>query len=118
MKKEHKEIIIGSVAAAIIIVLISFVSFEKFGTFNFIRSGIGFAQIMLTDSEYVEIQNSPRVVLTKSESNREIFIKMIENEGYEYVEQMGSSHIIEKGDESEQIISNYNGYFTRWAWSD
>lgn len=118
MKKEYKEIFAGSVAALIIIVLISFVSFEKLGTFNFIRAGIGFAQIQLTDIEYVEIQKSPRVVLTKSENNRKIFTEMIENEGYEYVEQMGSSHIIENGDESEQIISNYNGYFTRWTWSN
>lgn len=118
MKKEHKEIIAGSVAALIIIVLICFVSFEKFSTFNFVRAGIGLAQIQLTDAEYTEIKDSPRIVLTKSENSREIFIKMIENEGYEYVEQMGSSHIIEKGDESEQIISSSNGYFTRWTWSN
>lgn len=117
MKKRYKKIIIGAVAVVIIIAA-CFVSFDKFRTFNFIRGSIGFAQIMLTDAEYVEIQKSPRVVLTKSENNREIFIELIKSEGYEYVEQMGSGHIIEKDGEREFVISNYNGYFTRWSWSE
>lgn len=113
MKKNHRIITIGSVAALIIIVLISFVSFDKFGTFNFVRAGIGFVQIQLSDAEYIEISDSPRVVLTK---NYDSFFKMIENEGYEYVEQMGSMHTIEKDSKTELVSSRSNGYFTRWTW--
>lgn len=114
MKKEHKEIIIGAVAVVIIIAA-CFVSFDKFRTFNFIRGGIGFAQIMLTDDEYVEIQSSPKVVLTK---NIDAFFETIEGEGYEYVEQNGSSHIIEKDGKTELVLSHSNGYFTRWTWDE
>lgn len=117
MKKRYKKIIIGAVAVVIIIAA-CFVSFDKFRTFNFIRGGTGFAQIMLTDAEYIEIQKSPRVVLTKSENNREIFIELIESEGYEYITNDGSGHHIEKDGESELVFSNHNGYFTRWAWSE
>ncbi len=115
MKKEHKEIIAGSVAALIIIALICFVSFEKFGTFNFVKAGIGFAQIRLTDTEYIEIQSSPKVVLTK---NSDAFFETIESEGYKLIEQNGSSHIIEKDGETELILSHSNGYFTRWKWNE
>lgn len=117
MKKEHKkEAIIGAVAIVIIIAA-CFVSFDKFRTFNFIKGGIGFAQIMLTDAEYVEIQKSPRVVLTK---NLNTFYELIESEGYEYNydSRMGSSHIIEKDSETEQVFSHASGYFTRWSWSE
>ena len=117
MKKRYTKIIIGA-ATVILLITACFVSFDKFNTFNFIRGGIGFAQVMLTDTECVEIQKSPRVVLTKTENNRKIFIEMIEEEGYEYVEQIGSGHIIEKDGEKEFVISNYNGYFTRWTWNE
>ncbi len=115
MKKEHKEIIAGSVAALIIIVLIGFVSFEKLGTFNFVKAGIGFAQVQFTDTDYVEIQRSPKIVLTK---NTNAFFETIEGEGYKHIEQNGSSHIIEKNGEAEHVISHHNGYFTRWTWDE
>lgn len=121
MKKEHKEIIAGSVAALIIIVLIGFVSFEKLGTFNFVKAGIGFAQIQFTDTDYVEIQKSPRIVLVKDgDSSRQEFMAMLESEGYDYdyEAQMGSSHTFKKGSETQHVISHHNGYFTRWTWNE
>lgn len=113
MKKNHRIIAVGSVAILTIIVLISFVSFDKFGTFNFVRAGIGFAQIQLSDAEYIEISDSPRVVLTKDYDS---FFKVIGDEGYEYIEQMGSIHTIEKDGKTELVSSRSNGYFTRWTW--
>ncbi len=121
MKKELKEIIAGSVAALIIIVLIGFVSFEKFDTFNFVRAGIGFARIQLTDTDYVEIQKSPRIVLVKDGgSSHKEFMAMLEAEGYEYdyEAQMGSSHILKKDGGTERVMSHSNGYFTRWTWNE
>ncbi len=108
---------IAGISAFLIIIAVScFISFDNFGTFNFIKSGIGFAQIMLTDADYVEIQKSPRIVLSE---NTEVFFEKIEDEGYKYVEhkQMGSSHTIEKDGKTELILSHNNGYFTRWTWN-
>ncbi len=120
MKKEHREVIIGSVAAAIIIVLIGFVSFEKLGTFNFIKAGIGFAQIQLTDTDYVEIQKSPRIMLVKNDGSSHMeFMAMLEAEGYEYDHeaQMGSSHVLKKDGETQLVLSHSGGNFTRWTWN-
>ncbi len=116
MKKEHMKNFIIFIAAVAVIIAACFVSFDKFGTFNFIKGGIGFARIALTDTDYVEIQKSPRIVLTE---NAEVFFDRIEDEGYEYIEhnQMGSSHTIEKDGKTELVISHNNGYFTRWTWN-
>lgn len=115
MKKEYKEIITGGIAV-IMIAVSCFVSYEKFGTFNPIKAGIGFARIWIFDEEYVELNDSPRVILTNPENSKEIFMEIIENEGYEYIEQMGSAHFIEKNGEREAVSSRINKYIGRWTW--
>lgn len=115
MKKEHKEIIIGAVAV-VLIAASCFISFDKFRTFNPIKGGIGFARIWIFDEEYVEVNDSPRVILTNPENSMEIFMEIIENEGYEYIEQMGSGHFIEKDGEREHVSSRINKYIGRWSW--
>ena len=109
MKKDYKGIIIGAVAVVLIIAS-CFVSYDKFGTFNPIKSGIAL------DEDYAEINDSPRVIITNPENSKEIFTEIIENEGYEYVEQMGSFHIIEKDGEREGVSSKINKYIGRWSW--
>lgn len=115
MKKEHKEIIIGGIAV-ILITASCFVSYDKFGTFNPIKAGIGFAKIWIFDEDYAEVGDSPRVILTSPENSKEIFTQVIESEGYEYVEQTGSVHSVEKDGKRENVISNINGYIGRWMW--
>lgn len=115
MKKEYKELIIGGVAAVLIIAS-CFVSYDKFRTFNPIKAGIGFSKIWIFDEDYAEVSDSPRVILTSPENSKEIFTQIIESEGYEYVEQMGSAHFIEKDGERESVNSNINKYIARWSW--
>ena len=115
MKKEHKEIIIGGIAVVLIIAS-CFVSYDKFRTFNPIKGGIGFVKIVFFDEDYAQVNDSPRVILTNSENSKEKFIEIVESEGYEYVEQMGSAHFIEKNGEREAVSSNINKYIGRWSW--
>ncbi len=115
MKKEHKEIIIGGIAVVLIIAS-CFVSYDKFRTFNPIKAGIGFAKIRIFDEKYAEVNDSPRVILTNPENSKEIFLEIIESEGYEYAEQMGSAHLIEKDGERESVNSNINKYIGKWSW--
>ncbi|MBQ4603547.1 MAG: hypothetical protein IJB16_03000 [Clostridia bacterium] len=115
MKKEYKEIITGGIAV-IMIAVSCFVSYEKFGTFNPIKAGIGFAKVRIFDEDYAEVSDSPRVILTSPENSMELFTQIIESEGYEYVEQMGSAHFIEKDGEREIVNSNINKYIGRWSW--
>ena len=115
MKKEHKEIIIGGIAVVLIIAS-CFVSYDKFRTFNPIKAGIGFVKIRVLNEDYAEVNDSPRVILTSPENGREIFTQIIESEGYEYVEQMGSAHFIEKDGKREAVSSDINKYIGRWSW--
>ena len=115
MKKEHKEIIIGGIAVVLIIAS-CFVSYEKFRTFNPIKGGIGFVKIHIFDEDYFQVNDSPRVILTNPENSNEIFMGIIKNEGYDYIEQAGSAHLIEKDGEREIVDSNINKYIGRWSW--
>ena len=115
MKKEHKEIIIGGIAIVLIIAS-CFVSYEKFRTFNPIKGGIGFAKIVIFNEDYAQVNDSPIVILTNPENSKEKFIEIIESEGYEYVDQMGSAHFIEKNGKREAVNSNINKYIGRWSW--
>ncbi len=115
MKKEHKEILIGGISVILIIVS-CFISYDKFKTFNPIKGGIGLAKIIVFDESYVVVNDSPRVILTNPENSKEIFMEIIESEGYEYIEQMGSAHFIEKNGERECVNSNINKYIGRWSW--
>ncbi|MBQ8762640.1 MAG: hypothetical protein IJZ07_00875 [Clostridia bacterium] len=115
MKKEHKEIIIGAVAV-VLIAISCLVSYDKFRTFNPIKSGIGFVKIWILGEDYAQVNDSPRVILTNPENSKEIFMEIIESEGYEYVEQMGSRHLIVKDGEREGISSNINKHIGRWSW--
>lgn len=115
MKKEYKEIIIGGIAV-ILIIASCFVSYDKFGTFNPIKGVVGFSKIVIFDEDYAEVGDSPRVILTSPGNSREIFMEIIEGEGYEYVEQTGSVHIIEKDGKTEAVSSNINKHIGRWSW--
>ena len=115
MKKEHKEIIIGGIAIVLIIAS-CFVSYEKFRTFNPVKGVTGFAKTAVFDEDYAQVNDSPRVILTNPENSKEKFIEIIESEGYEYVEQMGSAHFIEKNGQRETVSSNINKYIGRWSW--
>lgn len=113
---KNKNLIIAA-AAVFLIATSCLVSYENFRTFNPIKSGIGFAKIVIFDEDYAEINDFPRVIITNSENSKEIFMEIIENEGYEYVEQLGSAHFIEKDGERESVNSNINKYIGRWSWN-
>ncbi len=112
----NKSLVISAVAI-FLIVTSCFVSYDKFRTFNPIKSGIAFAKILILDEDYAEVNYSPRVIITNPENSKEIFTEIIEGEGYEYVEQMGSSHFIEKDGKRECVISNINKHIGRWSWN-
>lgn len=115
MKKEYKEILFGGIAV-VLIVASCFVSYDKFRTFNPIKGGIGFAKIAIFNENFAEVNDSPRVILTTPENSKEIFMEIIEREGYEYVEQMGAAHVIEKNGETETVSSDINKFIGRWSW--
>lgn len=119
--KKIKKLRIGIVAAVLVVFLTltaSFVSYLKFDSPNFFAAGIGLIRITLTDTQYVEIQNSPRVIIAKPQNSMQLFLDTVESEGYTYLadEQMGGMHVIEKDGKKEHVFFSANGYFSKWSW--
>lgn len=114
-----KRIIITAFAAVLLIVAIlvsCFVSYLTFDTANPFSAASGFVQITLTDTEYVEIQRSPKVVL--AQPGETIFIEYMEDRGFKEVEEerMGALRVFTNGEEKEWIMYSINGYYSKWVW--
>lgn len=103
---------------SILIFVLIFVSYSKFHVLNPISSGIGLMRINTTDTNFVEIQNSPRVVLAKPNNAWSVFLNALENEGYKYLEdeRMGSLCVFEKNGVIERVNFSINQYYSIWIW--
>lgn len=106
-------------------------SANNFNTVNFISSGAGFISIVCTNTEYVEIQSSPRVIIAKPDNTEELFKSIIETEGYTFISSENSvsdksdNYIIEnirmtensKKDESGTFIIEKDGKKEYVSWT-
>lgn len=115
-------------------------SANNFNTVNFVSSGIGVISVVYTNAEYVEIQSSPRVILAKPDNAEEIFVSIIESEGYTFIsddstdnQNMGyniqntfmadkptkdteGTFIIEKNGKKEYVSWTSNSYYSKFVW--
>lgn len=116
--KNKRLIIVIGILLTLLIALSSFISIYKFNAKNPFKVGIGLIQIFATDKEYVEIQSSPKVIISKSDDWFEIFMDYISSEGYTYLEneRMGAIHVIEKDGIKELVGLTVNGYYSKWVW--
>ncbi len=110
--------IVSAVLAVLLALTASFVSYIKFDTPNFFTAGIGLIRITLSDTQYVEIRRSPRVIIAKPQNSMQLFLDTVESEGYTYLadEQMGGMHVIEKDGKKEHVFLSANRYFSKWSW--
>jgi hypothetical protein len=116
--KRLRVLIAAGVLLVIVLLSSAFFSYVKLNTANPFSAGIGLVRIMVTDTEYVEIQSSPRVVVAKPDNAWQLFLDTIKSEGYTYLEdeRMGSLCTIEKGGNKERVFFSANGYFSKWEW--
>ena len=85
MIRAIKNILIIIIIAIFLICAASFLSYIKFETANALSSGVGLAKILFTDIDYVEIQESPRVILAQPENSLELLLGMMQDDGYTYL---------------------------------
>jgi hypothetical protein len=113
-----KIILILAIITIIIALLSSFWSYMKLEVANPLASGLGLAKIFLTDAEYVEIQQSPRVILAKPVDAYDLLLRVMQEEGYTYVEEetMGSMQVFEKDGKKERMFVSVNKFFSTWIW--
>lgn len=88
-------IIILVAALAITTVLGTYLSNEEFQTPNFIAVLYGMASVCVADADYVEIENSPQILMTDTGSMSVIEEYMMLHGGYTKTEQWGATHVFE-----------------------
>lgn len=120
--KRKKRLRVGIAAGVVILVLLtasSLVSHDKFDTFNPFTGWIGFIRIMTTDVDYVQIQSSPKIILTQPDHAWNKQLERMEADGYTHLEkeQMGSSHVFEKDGIKVWVHFSVNGFYGKCTWS-
>ena len=113
-----KTVLIIMILAIALTLVASFLSRMEFNTANPFSCGVGLAKILFTDTDYVEIQQSPRVILAQPENSRDLMLNVMQNEGYTFLEDetMGSMHAFEKDGIRERLFFSVNKYFSKWIW--
>lgn len=117
MKKWNKKMTIITISILIILLLGScLVSYLKFDTANPFSAANGFVQITIANKDYVEVQRSPKVIL--SQPDDALFVEYMQSRGFTEVEEerMGALRVFTNGEEKEWIMYSVNGYFAKWTW--
>lgn len=114
-----KRMVISAFAVLLLIVALlgcCLVSRFKFNTLNPFSTASGIIQITFTDTEYVEIQRSPKVVL--AQPNDALLTEFMEIRGFTEMadKRMGSLRFFSNGAKTELVMCHQNAYFTKWIW--
>jgi hypothetical protein len=107
-----------AIVIVILALLTSFWSHMKLEVTNPLASGRGLFKILFTNTEYVEIQESPRVILAKPDNAFDLLLKKMQDEGYTHIEEetLGSMRVFEKDGKRERLFISTNKYFSKWIW--
>ena len=94
----------------------SFISYATFHTANPFVTSIGFFQIAVLDKDYVEISETPKVML--AQPNTDILIRYMKSRGFAEIEdeQMGAIRVFTNGEKKEWVHHSINKYCSKWYW--
>ena len=117
MKKKTK------IGIALIVVLVIgigisiLISTTLFGVSNPFVVANGLFQITFTDTEYVEIQSYPKVILAKPGVSLESYM---ESQGFteNTEEQLGALRVFEQAEHQQYVVQSVNKYFAKWHWNE
>ncbi len=116
-KKKSRNILIAALVAAILIIALlgsSLLSYVTFNVANPFSAAIGFFQITVLDKDYVEISESPKVVLAQPKVD--ILTDYMELRGFTEIDQMGAMRTYSNGETTEMIFFKMNKYCSKWVW--
>ena len=112
---KHRKLLLVVLAVVLIYGAAAFASYAKFRVADPISAAAGLAQILLTEKEYAEIQDDPKVILAQPDASLDDYM---EEQGIIRAddEQMGAILVFRDGDYREYVQYSVNGYFSRWSW--
>ena len=116
-KKKSRNILITTLAVAILIIALlgsSLISYITFNVANPFSAASGFFQIAVLDKDYVEISELPKVVL--AQPNVDILTDYMESRGFTEIDQMGAMRTYSNGETTEMILFNMNKHCSKWVW--
>lgn len=116
---QKKRIVISAFVTVLLLAVLlgsCFISYLKFDTVNPFSAVNGFVQVVVGGEDYVEIQDSPKVII--AQPNKELFIEYMESRGFTEVEieEMGSLYYFGNSEGIEAVFYSQNAYFSRWTW--
>lgn len=117
-KKKSRIIVIATIVSALFIIAfigscaVSYVTLDTTDPFS---ASSGLIRIGILGEEYVEVQESPKVILAKP--NHNVLIKYMEALGYTEMrnEQMGSIMVFRNGDETRLVNYYQNRWCSKWV---
>ncbi len=117
-KKKRLAIIVIGVLVVVALLGSCLVSYLVFDTANPFAAANGFFQVTLADAGYVEIQQSPKVVLSQPKSTA--IAEYMESRGFWEIEeeQLGGLRVFSNGEEKEWVMVSVNGYYSKWVWEN
>ena len=118
-KKKYRNILITTIGVAILIIALlgsSFISYATFHVANPFVTSISFFQIAVLDKDYVEISETPKVMLAQPDTD--ILISYMKSRGFEEIEgeQMGAIRVFTNGEKKEWVHYSMNKYCSKWYW--
>lgn len=118
-KKRSRIIVIATIVSALLIIAFMgscAVSYVTFDTTDPFTASSGLIRIRIFGEEYVEIQETPKVILAKP--NRDVLIEYMAARGFTEMkdEQMGSIMVFRNGDETQRVQYYQNRWCSKWIW--
>jgi hypothetical protein len=110
--------IIIIVILVLLFAILTFISYVKFEVRSPFAVMYGVITVNVTNTNYVKVQKSPRVVIAKPRGN--MWGIYLTNEGYveEENERLGSRCIIRKGEKKEAVFTSVNKYYSKFIWEN
>lgn len=118
-KKRSRIIVMATIVSALLIIAFMgscAVSYVTFDTMDPFTASSGLIRIRIFGEEYVEIQETPKVILAKP--NRDVLIEYMQARGFTEMkdEQMGSIMVFRNGDETQRVQYYQNRWCSKWIW--
>lgn len=115
-KKAFWSVIISAAVLLAALIGASVLSYAELGVLNPFSAANGLARVILTETEYVEIQQYPRVIVAKPDAS--LLDEYMEAQGYERDEerQMGALCTFTDGNFEELVMYSQNKDFSAWRW--
>jgi cell division protein YceG involved in septum cleavage len=119
MKTKKVKILIIIIFCSLTMVASScFIFYREFNRLNDpIMAGIELIKLVITNKDYIIIQENPKVIIAKSDNAFNILVEYMMDQGLQYTEQLGAAIIFENDLSEKQILSFHkNRYYSIWEW--